>query len=213
MTTDQQPPARIPAGAGEMYFERGRSTLRTGGIDAQETARSLFHEAVRAAGSPMLWRVAEATVDIPDQAAYWMSRAVLSESEPGGMTVDPNCLGILGGTDGDPLVQNWSIAVRSEDRERALAALTTAAETRLWAVFEDGREVPADEAEDFFCDTDLYNPNHIGIDGTTTSVWMDCKGGIMPLMARTMLRIVRDELRKAGVRTAHLHSPAPATPG
>ncbi|MET9616723.1 hypothetical protein [Kitasatospora indigofera] len=210
MTTNQQPPAQIPRGAGEMYFERGRSTLRTGGIDAQETARSLFNEAVLAAGSPMLWWVAEATVDIPAQAAYWMSRAVLSESEPGGITVDPDCLGILGGTDGDPLVQNWSIAVRSEDHERAFTALTTAAETRLWAVFEDGREVPADEAEDFICDNDLYNPNYVGIDGTTTSVWMDCKGGIMPLMACTMIRIVKDELRKAGVRTAHLHSPAPA---
>ncbi|MGW7446483.1 hypothetical protein [Kitasatospora sp. NPDC054795] len=36
---------------------------------------------------------------------------------------------------------------------------------------------------------------------------MDCKGLVLPHMARTVLRIVADELRRAGVRQAHLFSP------
>lgn len=82
MTTDRRSPAPSPGGPGEVYFERGRSALGTGGIGARETARSLFNEAVRAAGSPMLWRVAEATVDTPTQAAHWMSRAGRVRANP-----------------------------------------------------------------------------------------------------------------------------------
>lgn len=159
----------------------------------------------------MLWRVAEACL-ATDESAFWMRRAVVSESEPGGITVDPGTLPILGGGDGgdgDAFQQHWEIAVESNDPARAVAALT-AAEHRLGCVLEDGRELSTEEAEDD--DTDLYSPNYVAVDDTVPRVWMDCKGGMFPHMARTALRIVADELRKAGVRQAHLFTrPAPHT--
>lgn len=149
----------------------------------------------------MLWHVAEACLET-DQSAFWMRRAVVSESEPGGITVDPGALRILGGN-GDMFQQHWEIAVESNDPARAVAALT-AAERRLGRVLEDGRELSPEEAEDVMADTDLYSPNYVAVDDTVPRVWMDCKGGMFPHMARTTLRIVADELRKAGVRRAHL---------
>ncbi|MGQ4379728.1 hypothetical protein ACN6K9_002898 [Streptomyces sp. SAS_267] len=140
-----------------------------------------------------------------DEAASWMRRAVVTESEPGGVTVGPEALGILGGN-GDALVQNWEIVVESDEPARAVAALT-AAEPRLMRVFEDGRELSPEEAEDLWDEAfPPYSPNYAAVDATVPRIWMDCKDGIYPHMARTALRIVMDELRKAGVRQAHLFS-------
>lgn len=174
-----------------------------------ERARSLFEEAVRGSGPQMLWRVAEACLET-DEGAFWIRRAVVSESEPGGITVDPGALRILGGGNGDAFQQHWEIAVESNDPARAVAALT-AAESRLACVLEDGRELSPEEAEDVMADTDLYSPNYVAVDATVPRVWMDCKGGMFPHMARTALRIVADELRKTGIRQAHLFT-RPALP-
>ncbi|MFI0959861.1 hypothetical protein ACH4S8_00360 [Streptomyces sp. NPDC021080] len=182
----------------EIAFRRGCQALDSGD---RERARSLFEEAVGGSGPQMLWYVAEACLET-DQSAFWMRRAVVSESEPGGITVDPGALRILGG-DGDMFQQHWEIAVESDDPARAVAALT-AAERRLGRVLEDGRELSPEEADDTMADTDLYSPNYVAVDDTVPRVWMDCKGGMFPHMARTALRIVADELRKAGVRRAHL---------
>ncbi|MFE4829326.1 hypothetical protein [Streptomyces sp. NPDC056672] len=183
----------------ETAFELGCQALESGD---RERARDLFEEAVRGSGPQMLWRVAEACLETL-QSAFWMSRAVVSESEPGGITVDPGALRILGGGDGEMFQQHWEIAVESSDPARAVTALT-AARGRLTCVFEDGREFPPEEAEDVMTDTDLYSPNFVAVDDTVPRVWMDCKGGMFPHMARTALRIVADELRKAGIRQAHL---------
>ncbi|MFF3445758.1 hypothetical protein ACFYXJ_01305 [Streptomyces sp. NPDC002667] len=197
MDTDDSrlPSADHPAG---IAFGRGCRALESGD---RERARSLFEEAVGGSGPQMLWHVAEACLET-DQSAFWMRRAVVSESEPGGITVDPGALRILGGN-GDMFQQHWEIAVESNDPARAVAALT-AAERRLGRVLEDGRELSPEEAEDVMADTDLYSPNYVAVDDTVPRVWMDCKGGMFPHMARTALRIVADELRKAGVRRAHL---------
>ncbi|MFE4369744.1 hypothetical protein ACFRMN_16230 [Streptomyces sp. NPDC056835] len=189
------PTADHPA---EIAFRRGCRALESGD---HQLARGLFEEAVRGSGPQMLWRVAEACAETL-QSAFWMRRAVLSESEPSGITVDPGALRILG-DDGAMFQQHWEIAVESSDPARAVAALT-AARRRLTCVFEDGRELSPEEAEDVMTDTDLYSPNYVAVDDTVPRVWMDCKGGIFPHMARTALRIVADELRKAGIQQAHL---------
>lgn len=192
----------------EIAFRRGCQALEAGDW---ERARSLFEEAVGGSGPQMLWRVAEACLET-DQSAWWMRRAVVSESEPGGITVDPGTLPILGGN-GDMFQQHWEIAVESNDPARAVAALT-AAQRRLGRVLEDGRELPPEGADDALADTDLYSPNYVAVDDTVPRVWMDCKDGMFPHMARTALRIVADELRKAGIRHAHLFTrPAPHSPG
>ncbi|MGW3413937.1 hypothetical protein [Streptomyces sp. NPDC000888] len=192
--------SRLPSGdhPAEIAFGRGCRALDSGDW---ERAQSLFEEAVDGSGPQMLWRVAEACLET-DRSAFWMRRAVVSESEPGGITVDPGALRILGGN-GDMFQQHWEIAVESNDPARAVAALT-AAQNRLGCVLEDGRELSPEEADDAMADTDLYSPNYVAVDYTVPRVWMDCKGGMYPHMARTALRIVADELRKAGVRHAHL---------
>ena len=192
----------------EIAFRRGCQALEAGDWDR---ARSLFEEAVGGSGPQMLWRVAAACLET-DQSAWWMRRAVVSESEPGGITVDPGTLPILGGN-GDMFQQHWEIAVESNDPARAVAALT-AAQRRLGRVLEDGRELPPEGADDALADTDLYSPNYVAVDDTVPRVWMDCKDGMFPHMARTALRIVADELRRAGIRHAHLFTrPAPHSPG
>ncbi|WP_066950933.1 hypothetical protein [Streptomyces lushanensis] len=165
-------------------------------------SRALFEEAVRLGGPDMLWRVADECLDT-EEGPQWMSRAVVSESVPGGITVDPNTLRIER-IDGVPH-QKWEIAVESDDHARAVAALTAAAD-RMWTVFEDGGERTPEEVE--YGLIDLYNPNFVDVNETVPSVWMDCKDGIMPHMARTDLRIIADELRKAGIRQAHLYTPS-----
>ena len=55
-------------------------------------------------------------------------------------------------------------------------------------------------------DTDLYSPDYVAVDDTVPRVFMDCKGGMYPHLARTALRIVADELRKAGMLRAHLYT-------
>ncbi|MDX2542436.1 hypothetical protein ACOT81_19470 [Streptomyces sp. WI04-05B] len=188
------PSADDPA---EIAFGRGCQAMDSWDL---ERARGLFEEAISGSGPQMLWRVAEACLTTED-SAFWMRRAVVSESEPGGITVDPGALPILGGGDGDAMQQHWEIAVESNDPARAVAALT-AAQRRLGRVLEDGHELSPEEAEDD--DTELYSPNYVAVEEEVPRVWMDCKGGMFPYMARTALRIVADELRKAGVRQAHL---------
>ncbi|MFJ6777442.1 hypothetical protein ACIQOV_41905 [Kitasatospora sp. NPDC091257] len=189
--------------AAEAAFGRGREAADEG---EWERARDLFEEAVRGAGPRLLWHVVEACGE-SDEAAFWMRRAAVSESEPGGITVDPHTLPIERARPGAVPCQVFGVAVRCDDPARAVAALT-AAEPRLMLVFEDGRELSPEEAEDAW-DEEMppYSPNYAAVDASIPYVRMDCKGLVLPHMARTVLRIVADELRRAGVRRAHLFSP------
>jgi hypothetical protein len=190
----------------EEAFELGRQALEAWEWDR---AHDLFEEAVRSSGPQMLWRVAEACLET-DQSAYWMQRAVVTESEPGGITVDPGALRIHGGN-GGVFTQHWEIAVRSDDPARAVEALN-AAELRLTYVLENGRELSEEDDDYDTADFDFYSPNYAAVDATVPRVWMDCKGGMFPHMARTVLRIVADELRRAGIRQAHLFTPPAPDP-
>ncbi|MFE4634453.1 hypothetical protein ACFRJ1_13915 [Streptomyces sp. NPDC056773] len=196
-TTSEQPAPPSADHPAEIAFRRGSEAHERGD---RVHAHGLFEEAVRRSGPHMLWRVADVCRD-SEQSAFWMRRAVVTESEPGGITVDPGTLRVM--EDWAVFGQRWEIAVESDDPARAVVALT-AAQHRLSCVFEDGREVPSEELEDVVCDTDLYNPNYVAVDETVPRVWMDCKDGTYPHMARTALRIVADELRRAGLHRAHL---------
>ncbi|MFJ8628508.1 hypothetical protein ACIRD3_37495 [Kitasatospora sp. NPDC093550] len=171
-----------------------------------EHARHLFEQAVGGSGSQMLWRVVEAC-GATAEAAFWMCRAVASESDPEGISVDPGVLCIESNGPGSAFHQDFTIAVESEDPASAVAALT-AAEPRLMCVFEDGRELSPEEAEDVWDDDrPPYSPSYAAVDTEVPCVRLDCKGGVYPQMARTALRVVADELRKAGVQQARLFSP------
>ncbi|MFJ9446603.1 hypothetical protein ACIRRH_32790 [Kitasatospora sp. NPDC101235] len=200
-TTEPSLPPLPPAV--EAAFRRGRRAADDG---EWERARGLFEQAVRGAGPQLLWHVVAACGET-DEAAFWMRRAAVSESEPGGITVDPQTLPIERTSPGATPCQVFRIAVRSDDPARAVAALT-AAEPGLMHVFEDGRELSPEEAEDVWEEAlPPYSPDYAAVDASVPCVWMDCKGLIFPHLARTALRIVADELRKAGVRQAHLFSP------
>ncbi len=201
-------PAGSPTSA-EAHFQTGCRILNEDGPSGWGAARIQFEQAARRSDSEMLWRIADACQWVPPLAAHWMSRAVRSESEANGIEVDPSTLCITGGENGDALCQHFRIAVESGDHEKAAEALTVAAENRLWAVLEDGQEIPD---EDFIADSDLYSPNYVGLDPSVPLVWMDCKGAVIPYMARTVLRIVRQELQNAGIHQARLLTPEPNSP-
>lgn len=98
------------------------------------------------------------------------------------------------------------IVVESDEPAHAVTALT-AAQPRLMRVIRGRPRLSPEEAEDLWDDAcPPYGPNFAAVDDTVPRIWMDCKDGIHPHMARTALRIVADELRKAGVRQAHLFS-------
>ncbi|MFC9330860.1 hypothetical protein [Kitasatospora sp. NPDC057015] len=207
MDEETKLPTTTTDSVAEAHFLRGCQILEEGGPDDWDVARARFEEAARQSDPSMLWRIADVCRWVPNQAAYWMSRAVLTESRPGGITTDRNLLRIVEGHNGAAVTQDFSVAVESDHHDLAVAALTAAAENRLWAILEDGRELPPEEAEEIIDDTDLYSPNYVGIDPAVPRVWLDCKGGIFPHMARTVLLIVADELRKAGIQEAHLFTP------
>ena len=203
-TTESLPPS--PDDPAEIAFRRGCQAL--GDRDQHERARGLFEEAVRGSGPQMLWRVAEACLEVEaDQSAFWMSRAVVSESEPGGITVDPGALRILGG-DGEMFQQHWEIAVESNDPARAVTALN-AARYRLSRVFEDGREFPEEEFEDVIVNTELYSPNYVAVDETVPSAYglqgrdVSAHGPHRP--AHRGRRTAQGRIRQA-----HLFTPPPA---
>ena len=207
MDDETKPLPTTPNSDPEAHFQRGCQILKEDGMDGWDAARAQFEDAARNSDPSMLWRIADVCQWIPTHAAYWMSRAVLTESRPGGITTDHNLLRIVGGENGGALSQAFSVAVASDNHDLALAALTAAAENRLWAILEDGRELPPEEAEEIIDGTDLYSPNYVGIDPAVPRVWLDCKGMMFPRMARTVLLIVADELRKAGIQQAHLFTP------
>ncbi|MGQ4488962.1 hypothetical protein ACN6LM_006551 [Streptomyces sp. SAS_281] len=188
----------------ETHFQAGCRALNEDEPSGRRAAHTQFERAASGSDSEMLWRIVDACQWVPFLAAHWMSRAVLSESEVGGIEVDPGTLRITEGANGDVLTQDFCVAVQSDNRAKAVEALTAAADNRLWAVVEDGREIPDTDLIDA---NDLYSPNYVGLDPSVPLVWMDCKGLVMPYMARTVLRVVRQELQNAGIRRARILTP------
>ncbi|MDI1462948.1 hypothetical protein QEZ54_18380 [Catellatospora sp. KI3] len=179
-------------------------------------AEAWFVRAAQLGGPDAAWWIAHAYAYAFDgRSRQWLRRAVGTESDPDGIAVDHGTLAIVL-DHGYPTHQRWRVRVRSDDRARAVAALTAAC-ARVMCVAEDGREFGPDEDLPVL-DGDgheLYTPNHAAVDdtGAVPELHLDCKDGVMPLLARTVIRIVAQELRAAGLPWALLFTeeiPSPA---
>ncbi|MER7756265.1 hypothetical protein [Kitasatospora sp. NPDC097643] len=196
----------------EASFEQGLLIIERHG-DELDLAERHFDAALRGPDPQMPWRVAQAWSYAADgRAASMMRRAVAALNPPPGITVDPGLLPVITSDDGCyALWQDWSVTVQAEDRGRTVAALE-AARKRLPFTSHDGRELTREQYDTALAtESDFYNPNFVGIenkDGTPPRIWLDCKDGVYPLLAREVIRIVIEELLAAGVSRATLRTPA-----
>ncbi len=172
-------------------FERGQG----------EAAEGWMAVAARFGGPAMLWRLADLVKgDSSGQpAARWQRQAIVAEWGGADVVVDQNTCRIFSIEPDAYRTQEFGAHVRGEPGEAVRTALAAAA-GRLMCVGDDGVEYPDAEAA---VDDAGYSPNYISVPqehpGGGWQFWMDCKGEVYPLMAATMLRILVDELRAAGV--------------
>lgn len=190
-------------------LELGCRIVATADVDDRRHAEIPF-ELARDGDRTTVWRAADAYAQQADgRAARWMAEGAVSLSDPNGIVVDHLTLPIfLDEYDEDRWAahhQDWRIAVHCDDLARAVIALH-AAEPRLMDVADNGSIVP---------DPSLltgppgpeYTPNYVAVDEDVPLIWLDCKSGVYPLMARTVLEIVIEELRAAGITRAELTTP------
>ncbi|MET8624656.1 hypothetical protein ABZW30_13020 [Kitasatospora sp. NPDC004669] len=187
----------------EEMLELGRQQLSAGDRDAAE---ALFRSASRAGGPEVAWRVAELWAgDADARAAEWQRRAISGTPQTSGIDIDSGTLPIRTNSFDVGLCvavdQRWEVAVRADDRHRAVAALI-AAKPRLSRVTDAGREYSEEEYAAALDSVDFYSPNCVSViddGGTDPRVQLDCKGDVMPAMAREVLRILVEEMVTAGV--------------
>jgi hypothetical protein len=190
-------------------LELGCRIVATADVDERRRAEIPF-EIARNGDHTTVWRAAEAYALVADGgAARWMAEGAASLSDPDGIVVDPLTLPILiQEYDVDRWIahdQDWRIAVACDDPARAVVALQ-AAQVRCLFVANDGRIV-SDYAELTGPPGPWYTPNGVFVDEDVPLIWLDCKGGVFPLMARTVLEIVIEELRAVGITRAELSTP------
>ncbi|MER5638251.1 hypothetical protein ABT095_14980 [Kitasatospora sp. NPDC002227] len=195
----------------EQTLELGRQQLRQGD---REAAEALFRSAARAGGPEVAWQVADLWASVADgRAAEWQRLAIAGTAHGNGVEVDPDALPIHT-VDFDvdlcaAVDQRWEVAVRTDERHRALSALT-AAKPRLGRVTDAGREYSEEEYAAALDSVDFYSPNYVTViddPDTEPRVQLDCKDGVMPAMAREVLRILVEEMIAAGA-TGVLLTPA-----
>jgi hypothetical protein len=101
--------------------------------------------------------------------------------------------------------QDWRIAVSCDVLARAVVALHAAQASCLF-VANNGRVV-SDYAELIGPPGPWCTPNGVFVDENVPLIWLDCKSGVFPLMARAVLEIVIEELRAVGITRAELSTP------
>ncbi|MBB5874489.1 hypothetical protein F4553_007923 [Allocatelliglobosispora scoriae] len=181
-----------------------------------DEAVAWFERAAQGSDPEMLWRITEAYLEAEDPAAReWLRRAASSMGDPQGVAVDPDTFHLQLDDDGTSIEgQEWSVKVRSDDRRAVLRALGTA-EDRMFLVDENGQEHADEDA--FFAaqearpeDDALFTPDDVGVnaDDGDPELYLDCQDAPMPMMARTLIRIIIEELRAAGVDRATLYTPS-----
>lgn len=187
-------------------LELGCRIVATADVDERRHAEVPF-EIARDADRTTVWRAADAyALQGNGRAARWMAEGAASLSKPGGIVVDPLTLPIhIHEYDEDRWAathQDWRIAVRCDDPVLAVTALH-AARARLPLVANDGRMLAEPEPPGPW-----YTPNGVFVDETVPLIWLDCKDGVFPLMARTVLETVVEELGVVGITRAELSTPA-----
>lgn len=188
----------------------GCRIVATADVDDRRQADVPF-EIARNGDPTTAWYAADAYAQEGDgAAARWMAVAAASLGDPDGIVVDPMTLPIhIDEYDVDRWIvthQDWQIAVRCDDPARAIAALK-AAERRLGSVANDGSVQPAGIYGLTGPPGPWYTPNCVVAEGDVPLIWLDCKDGVFPLMARTILEIIIEELRTAGITRAELSTP------
>ncbi|MCZ7438770.1 hypothetical protein O7598_20325 [Micromonospora sp. WMMC241] len=186
-------------------FALGALHLDRSGADGE--ARRWFEYATTLDPSAdLLWQITREHVDTLalEPIRTWMRRAITAEWAGCEFTVDPGVFGVYDyhGT-GDVTGQAFEVQVSAEPAEAARTALEAAA-LRFPLVNEIGVE-----CEEY--DDELYTPNYVSdVRDDVAGPWlgMDCKDGVMPLMARTDIRIVVEELRRAGATSGRIFSPS-----
>ncbi|MDG4801975.1 hypothetical protein [Micromonospora sp. WMMD980] len=179
--------------------------LHLGQTGAGGEARHWFEYATTLDPSAdLLWRITQEHVDTLalEPIRGWMRRAITTEWVGCEFTVDPGVFGVYDyhGT-GDVTGQSFEVQVSVEPPGAARAALEAAA-LRFPLVNENG-----DETGEY--DDGLYTPNYVSDvrdDEAGPRLGMDCKDGVIPLMARTDIRIVVEELRRAGATSGRVFS-------
>jgi hypothetical protein len=200
-----------PEGAlriGEYLLQRANSRDRR--QDDRQIAATWLAHAGRVGGAPLMWRIAAITVEhlhVPGAASGWQRAAIIAEWQDSDIDVDQNTFYLDDFEDAGWVIQDFAVRVSGEPDDAVRDALTTAA-SRMYCTGDDGVEYEDGETA---VDSADYNPNFVSepeahADGGW-EIWMDCKGGSFPLMAATMIRILADELRKAGVRSARIGPP------
>jgi hypothetical protein len=172
-------------------FEHGQS----------EAADGWTALAARFGGAAMMWRLADLVkgASSGEQAARWQRQAIAAEWGDEDVVIDENSCRIFSITPGSYRTQEFGAHVRGEPDEAVRNALAAAA-GRLMCVGDDGVEHSDEETA---LDEAGYTPNYISDPeehpGGGWQFWMDCQGEVYPMMAATQLRILVDELRRAGV--------------
>ncbi|SDB87152.1 hypothetical protein GA0111570_105300 [Raineyella antarctica] len=102
------------------------------------------------------------------------------------------------------------LAVSAADPEAARLALDAAA-SRFYLVDVEGREYTSDELDEAAAEDEVYTVSYVSdaeiIDGTAVITNIDTDGEHHPWMFRTFLRIVAEELRRAGAVPARISPP------
>jgi|SRR5882757_3458379 len=188
----------MAARSAEAAFRLAAYTFEHGQGEAADGWMAL---AARFGASAMLWRLADLVKDDSSGqlAARWQRQAIVAGWGGGDVVVDENTCRIFSIKPDSYRTQEFGARVRGEPDEAVRNALVAAAR-RLMCVGDDGVEYPDVEAA---VDDAGYSPNYISDParhpGGGWQFWMDCKGEVYPLMAATQLRILVDELRRAGV--------------
>ncbi|MDP9395604.1 MAG: hypothetical protein M3Q27_15705 [Actinomycetota bacterium] len=172
---------------------------------------SPLRKAAALGDSAAMWQLAHALRD-DVEGAHWQRRALEAtypRATAPGISVSSDLFPLA--YDGKPWRgARWSVQVVSQDL-RAVTALQRASERFMYAA-EDGRELTEEEMDQ----------NNLSMPALATASWvspvrsdddgdpyvtLDLDTLVAPLLARTLIEIVIDELVRAGVEQAHVQSP------
>ncbi|RKN40557.1 hypothetical protein [Micromonospora endolithica] len=166
-------------------------------------AEGWLRRAATLGGVPMMWQIAHLTAERTELGAHWQRAAIAAEWGDSDVTVDENTFELYQ-VNGSCALQDFSVRVQGEPDEAVRTALEAAA-NRFMCVGDDGVEY--EDGEIALDDAD-YTPNYVSDPEAAPTggwqLWLDCKGGVMPLMAGTQLRILVEELRRAGVTSVRI---------
>ncbi|WP_285600312.1 hypothetical protein [Kineosporia sp. NBRC 101731] len=217
-STDANESGRQAAAAA--HFQVGADYVSSGDVDQCDAADEEFEAAVRLGGSSWAWLAADEYLYASVAANFgrWMARGIVLDfplAIAPAITVSPDTFAPM--TDGSRINRiNVHLKVETDQLQEARAALA-ACEGRLMRVDQNGREWetfealieamhegPLDRNGD-----ELYNPADVSrpiLLGGGVGISIDTDGQVWGPMARSILRVIIEELHAAGVAAAHIRA-------